>query len=216
MDLEEMKQAWAALGARVDALEAATSRERLARSRGQLRWTSAGDVVQLVGAIALTAWVAGFWIHHRANPHLLVAGLALHIYGIVAACMLTARLVLVARVYYTEPVLVLQQRLAVLRRFRIRASLALGLPWWLLWVPCTMVAASALCGVDLYAASPGWVWGSLAVGLAGLAGCVWLARRLAGRPIAAPWLARMVDDLAGRSVIRARRELDEVVAFSRD
>jgi len=146
----------------------------------------------------------------------LVAGLALHIYGIAAACLLTARLVLVAHAYYTDPVLVLQHRLAVLRRFRIRASLALGLPWWVLWVPCTMIAASALWGLDLYAASPRWVWGSLAVGLVGLVGSVWIARRLGGRPISTPWLARMVDDLAGRSVIRAGREVDEVVAFRRD
>jgi hypothetical protein len=215
MELDEMKATWAALGARLDHLEAAVSRDRLRRARRQLVWTALGDVCQLVIAIACTAWVATFWIHHRGNVHLLLAGLGLHVYGVAAACTMATQLLLVGRTAYTDSVVVLQRQLASLRRFRAVASLALGLPWWLLWVPVAMVGAFALAGVDLYAASPAWVWGSLGVGAAGLALCLWIARRLASRAVRSPWLARMVDQLAGRGVDRARRDLDEVARFSR-
>lgn len=215
MDLDEMKQTWATMGARLDVLEAAISRDRLARSRAALRWTSLGDLGELIVAILLVAMVAPFWIRHRATPHLLIAGLALHVYGIAVIWSVAVRVLLVGRIYYTKPVLVIQHRLATLRRFRIRASLALGLPWWLLWVPCTMVAAYAWCGIDLYAGSPGWVLGSLAVGVVGIIGCLVLARWLAGRATASPMLARWVDSLAGRGLRRASEELDELAAFSK-
>jgi hypothetical protein len=213
MDLDEMKQTWATMDARLDALEAAISRDRLARSRAALRWTSLSDLLELIFAILLVAVVAPFWIRHRAIPHLLIAGLVLHAYGIAVIWSLAVRVLLVGRIYYTKPVLIIQQRLAVLRRFRIRASLALGLSWWLLWVPCTMVAAYAWCGVDLYAQSPVWVLMSLGVGVIGIIGCLVVARWLAGRAIASPMLTRWVDSLAGHGLRRASEELDELATF---
>jgi hypothetical protein len=109
-------------------------------------------------------------------------------------------------------VVLVQQRLARLRRFRARTSLMLGLPWWILWVPAAMVLA-AMVGVDLYAASPLWVWSSIGVGVTGMAVCVAIARHLARRP---ERLSRFLDLHSGRSLTHAARELDELDQYGQE
>ena len=76
--------------------------------------------------------------------------------------------------------------------------------------------AQLFAGVDLYSQSSAWVHVAILVGLAGMAATVWLANRLADRPSRSPWLQRMMDDAAGRSLSRAARELGEIEAFERE
>ena len=220
MDLEEMKLAWTRMEQRIDRLEGialdALRERKLDASRSALRRVSAGEFVRIVLWIAFVAIVAPFWIQHRAVAHLLVAGLVLHAYGVAVVCVSVVQLLLVGRLYYAGPVVVMQRQLAKLRRFRIYAELAIGLPWWLLWVPAAMVAAMKLGGVDLYAMSPAWVYGSLAVGVIGLGLSLWLARWLAARRVRWPWIQAMVDHLSGRSLARAARELDDLARFARE
>ena len=140
----------------------------------------------------------------------------LHAYGVVVICVAATQLLLVGRLYYAGPVVVMQRQLGMLRRFRVRSELLLGLPWWLLWVPAAMVGVMWLAHVDLYLAAPAWVYGSLAVGVVGLGASLWFARWLAGRAIASPCIQAMVDSLAGRNLARAARELDELARFARD
>jgi hypothetical protein len=45
---------------------------------------------------------------------------------------------------------------------------------------------------------------------------VWLARRLAGRPIRSPILREMIDNISGRSLRRASKQLDELARFERE
>lgn len=86
--------------------------------------------------------------------------------------------------------------------------------WWLLWVPVLMVLA-ALAGIDLQARAAGVVWIGLGVGVAGLAGSVWLYR--CSRHPARPRLRRIVDDsLGGSSLRKASSLLDEVERFRND
>lgn len=220
MDLDDMKLAWTRMEQRLDRIELLAfdvRRDRkLDASRSALRRASAGEVARLVLWIALVAFVAPFWIHHRDTAHLLVAGLVLHAYGVAVICASIAQIFLMGRLHGAGPVVAMQRQLGALRRFRIRSELLLGLPWWLLWVPAAMVAAMWLGPIDLYAASPAWVYGSLAVGALGLGLSLWLARRLADRPIESPWVQAMVDHLTGRSLARAARELDELARFARD
>jgi hypothetical protein len=56
----------------------------------------------------------------------------------------------------------------------------------------------------------------MGIGNAGLVLSVWAARRFAGRQPQSPMLRRIVDDLAGRSLLRAIRQLDEISHFERD
>ena len=218
MELDDFKAAWATLDTRTSSIESVLRRQQTANRaramRAPLRWLGLGQAVQLVIWILVVAVAAPFWIEHRAVPHLLAAGLVLHTYGVLVIVSSVLHLLLVGRTYHTAPVLLFQRRVAELRRFRIINSLALGLPWWILWVPATMIGARRWFGLDLYAASPEWIWSSMAVGAAGLVACLLAARWISRRPVQSPFVRRLLDDVAGISLKRVSRELKEIQGFA--
>ncbi len=218
MELDDMKQAWARMELRqqkMDTLLREDLRDRqVEKSRKAMRWSLLWQGLEIGAWLAFVIWVATFWVANRHTPHLLVMGLLLHVYGIAAIWSSTTQLFLLTRIYlFDAPVLVQQRRLAQLRRFRFYSTLLLGLPWWCLWLLVPLVALQDFAGVDLYAAGSTWIWANMAVGLVGIGICLWLARRFAGRPIRSAFLQRMVDDMSGRSLLRASRQLDEIARF---
>ena len=230
MELDEMKSAWNRLDAELDAawtrldlradgIEALVLQDRrergIGRSRAALRRFGLAQLVEMAVWIAMVIVAASFWYDHRETPHLLAAGLVLHVYGIAAIWAAATRALLAAGVYYTAPVLDIQRRLARLRRFTSVTTVALGLPWWCLWLVATMVGAKLWMGIDLYTAAPGWVVSTLAFGVVAMAGSVWLAVRWSRHPPAHPWLRAIIDDLAGCNLRRAGRQLDEIERFER-
>jgi hypothetical protein len=211
MDLDEMKQAWTQLQARVERLERVDRGERV---RDALRGTRRQDWLAIAGWVVFALWAGSFWFDHREVPHLLIAGLALHGYAIAAIVLGSLQLRALMALDHGAPIVTLQRQLAALARLRARCSLALGLPWWLLWVPCMIVGLTWLTGVDFYNAA--WAWSSLGVGVIGLGASLVAARRFAARPVRSPSLRRMIDALSGKSLARAVRELDEIDAFTRN
>jgi hypothetical protein len=222
VELDELKQAWARMDLRQDGMEALLRADyrdrRMDRTRSILRWSLAGCAVELAVWLAFTVFVASFWVDHRHVTHWLVIGVLLHVYGVAAIWSGATQLFLLSRIYlFDAPVLMLQRRLAQLRRFRFYSMLLLGLPWWCLWLLVTAVGMQWLFGVDLYAtAAPGWFWMTLGVGVAGIGFSLWLARRLAERTIKSPMLRDMVENMSGRSLLRASRQLGELARFERD
>ena len=154
-------------------------------------------------------------ISFRRVPHLLAAGLALHLFGVATICISVMQILLIGRAFYTAPVVTIQRRLAELYRFRVVSSLALGLTWWVLWIAATMVGAKLWFGIDLYGESPQWIQWSLGAGVLGMAASVALARRFADRQTSSLLLRNVIDNLAGRSLLRASRRLDEIAQFER-
>jgi hypothetical protein len=220
MELDDLKVAWSQLDERLGRIEAMTTKEyqtglldRSRRALGRLGWGQAVQSLLWIGAVAI---VAPFWIQHRHVPHLLAAGLVLHAYGVLVICSSVLQLLLIGLAYWTAPVVSLQRRLTELQRLRVISGLAIGLPWWMLWVPATMVGAKRIFDIDLYAQSPGWINMSLGVGAVGIAVSIWAARRLAARPPRSRWLRRIVDDVAGAGLSRVTRHLDELAAFERE
>jgi hypothetical protein len=220
MELDELKAAWQVLERRLDESEARnltllreTKLEKTRRAMQALAW---GQVLQVALWIAVLAVVVRFWIAHRGTPHLLTFGLVLHAYAVLTLVLSVRQLVLLAHVDYAAPVVVLQRQLGLLRRARLQSQLWLGLPWWMLWVVATVVGAQWLWGVDLYAPAPGWVHGALAVGALGMVLTLWLPRAFAHTPRGSRFLQRRLDDLAGRSLVRATQQLDELARFSRE
>jgi hypothetical protein len=220
MELDDLKLGWAQLGQRVDQLETVVAKGYQERAlegvRRVLRGLGWCQAIQSVTWIVVIAFVAPFWIEHRAVPHLLIAGLVLHLCGVLTVCSSVVQLLWITYTYLTAPVVTFQRRLAELQRLRIISALVVGLPFWILWVPATMVFAKGVLNEDLYAQSPGWIHVALAVGLVGIVSTLMLARFLADRPITSPFLRRIVDDLAGRSLVRATRHLNDATAFARD
>lgn len=220
MELDDLKGAWTELDRRLERVEhiviADRTTRRFSAARRVMGWLGAWQTIQALTWIVVIAFVAPYWIAHRHVPHLLIAGLALHLYGIVSIGTAILQLLVIGRTWHTAPVVTFQKRIAALGRLRIICNLALMLPWWVLWVAVLMIGVEALSGIDIYAHQPAWILGNIAFGLVALAVCLWLARRVADRPSASrpKWMQGIVDDLAGKSLRRVARDLDEVEAFA--
>lgn len=218
MHPDELKHAWQALDLRLqrhDRLQLqAMLRQDLQRVRGSLRPLLWGQLLQLPFGLACIALASLLWRLQALPAHLIAAGVALHVYGVVTVAMAGIVLARLLRIDYAAPVLEIQRQLAHTRRWHVVAGLLCGLPWWLLWVPVLM-ALAALAGVDLLAHAPAMVWLGLGVGVAGLALCAALYKR--SRDPARPRLAWLVDRwLGGDSLRRASTLLDEAARFTRD
>jgi hypothetical protein len=218
MHPDELKHAWQTLDLRLqrhDRLQLqALLRQDLQRVRGSLRPLLWGQLLQLPFGLACIALAGLLWQHQALPTHVIAAGVAVHVYGVVTVAMAGIVLGRLLRIDYAAPVLEIQRQLARTRRGYVLAGLLCGLSWWLLWVPALMVLA-ALAGVDLLAHAPGMVWAGLGVGVAGLALCAALYRR--ARDPARPRLARLVDRwLGGASLRKASDLLEEAARFARE
>ena len=209
IDLDELKREWAQTKLRVDRLELASVARH---SRGVLRAMQIRIWAAQLVWVLLVIGSASFWSSHLDVLHLVVAGMALHVYGVVAIVLGGIQLRAIAAIDFGAPVVELQRRHAALIRLRARCSLVLGLPWWVLWLPCMIVGLTALTGHDFY--DPLWAWLSIAIGIVGLGVTIAVARYIAARTPPDRGLNRMIDELAGRSLVRAAREVDEVARFT--
>jgi hypothetical protein len=215
MELDDLKSAWAQQNRRLDQVEAlaleAWREPRRRDVRKRLRAFGRWQLLWLLVWIVVTALAASFWVQHRQVPHLLLTGLALHLYGIAAIWVSITRALLAIRLQRT-PVPVLQQltRLAQLRRFTAITELALGLPWACLWLLATQWLCVQWLGLDLYAMAPRWFLATLGTGLAAAVTGSVLAHRALHRVPASHWLHRGFEALSGRSLARAQQELREL------
>ena len=136
--------------------------------------------------------------------------------GFGVACIVLAGMTLgaIGKIDYAAPVLQIQTQLARVRRLYIIGGMVIGLPWWVLWVPVLVVLA-ALGHIDVVAHAPGVVWGGLAIGALGLLGTWWFHRW--SRNPSRPRRASALDDaVTGRSLRRARAQLEELQRFEQE
>lgn len=221
MELDDLKSAWQSFDGRLErqfALNLHVFNERgLERVRSSLRPLLVGQFLQLMFGVVVVTWAGAFWTAHRDVLHLLAMGLVMHAYGIVTIVCAGVTLATMRGVDYAAPVVEIQHRLARLRRRYVMSGLIAGLPWWLLWMPATLMLVADASGVDPYALlaerAPSLIWANLAVGVAGLLGCAWLYRwtRDPRRARAAQWLS---DLFTGASLRRAQHALDDVARFA--
>ena len=216
MELDDMKAAWKTLNERLDtqaALNLHTFKEgKLDRLRRGLRPLVWGQAIQIVIGALVAVWGAGFWVAHREVPHLLIAGLTVHAAGLSMIALGALMEALIARIDYSEPVLTIQRRLAKLRTGYVRGGLAIGLPWWLLWIPFLMVLIG-YAGVDLYLRAPSVIWIGTAIGVSGLLATwvffLWASNR--------PQLSGQLENsAAGGSIRRAQACLDDIARFEQE
>lgn len=215
LELAELKSAWRALDAKLERQHALERQEfkqsRLRRARLHLFPYHLESALEILIGLTIAVLAGGFWSGHLGEPVPLAAGLALHAYGVAMIGLATYQLVLLARLDFSAPVLAIQKDLAGLREWRLRAALALGLPWWILWLALLVCLARAFPGIDLHARAPGWLVGNLVVGIVGLIASLFLVRRLRRRNPEGADLTAL-----GWLLGRARRELAEIERFERE
>lgn len=220
MELDDLKTAWQALDRRLDrqyALELHRVEEAgVDRARRRLRPLRWGQVVQILGGVALIVWAAGFWSAHRDNLHLLLSGVSLHVYGLLMVLAAARNLYLIGRVDYGEPVVIIQKRLAALRAWRVGVEApGFGALGCFVWIPLVLVLFQVWWGVDLWAHAPAVAWGFFASGVACLLvllGIVAWSRR----PGQERFAAALGREAAGGSIARAQAALADVLRFERD
>jgi hypothetical protein len=140
----------------------------------------------------------------------------MHVYAVAAIVLAVRQVLQIATVDYAAPVVELQRHLACLRRTRVHDQMWLGLPWWMLWVVATVIGAKWLRGIDIYEPSPTWIYVALGIGAVGIVLTLWLPRVIGRTPSGSKLVQRLLDDLAGRSLVRATRRIDEIASFSKE
>jgi serine/threonine-protein kinase len=219
MELDDLKTAWQTLDRRLDAQTALNLHifkdGKLDKARRGLRPLAWGQALQILCGVALIVWAVPFWSAHPDVPYLLLAGIAVHVYGVLMIICGGATVGMISRIDYAAPVLAIQKQLGQLRRFYVRTNVGLGLAWWFLWMPMMMMLFMSALGADLYANAPAVIYGGTAIGFVGLL-LTFVFDRWARHP-SRPAMAKMVDDsVAGGSLNRAQRVLDEIALFERN
>ncbi len=222
MELDELKQAWQTLDKRLqqqNAMQFQLLRDkRIDKMKSSLRPLLIGQIIQILFGAWMVLIGVDVWASHRDVPHLLIAGIVMHLYGV--ATIIAAGVVCggIAGIDHAAPVLELQRKLAKLRKQYILGGMCVGLPWWVMWVPFIMTLAMSATGIDIYAiahaSSPlaNWLNISLAVGVLGLFG-TWIFHRWSRHPSRAALGRKLEEGAAGGSLRRAQAELDALKAY---
>jgi hypothetical protein len=217
MELDEMKLAWQSLDRRLEEHLALNKKvllqEKRSKAPGKLRPLVWGQGVQMIIGSCLALLAAVFWNATLDIPHLFYAGLSLHIYGILLIIFGAAMQGLMSRVDYSAPVIEIQKQLAKVRNLYMHGGTLLGLVWWLLWIPFTMIVFAWAFGFDIYAKGPPmmmlswWIIGFTGL-LATLGFIAWANKR--------PNLSKKMEaDVTGKSLNNAIKFLDEIAEFEK-
>ncbi|QBB71128.1 hypothetical protein ELE36_12625 [Pseudolysobacter antarcticus] len=217
MELDDMKTAWLTLDRRLETQAALSlqmyTKNKLDKARHRLRPLVWGQALQMIVGALIALWAAGFWSQHRDVPHLLIAGLIVHIYGIAMILFGAAMQAMIARIDYAAPVLLIQRQLAQLRKVYVRGGLLIGLPWWLIWMPFIEIFFKSKFDTDLFLNAPELLTIGTGIGIVGLlltyGGYRWIATR--------PTIAKRVEHgAAGVSLNKAQSYLDQITQFEQE
>ena len=219
MEFDDMKAAWQTLDRRLEqqhALNLQLFRDsRADKARSGLRPLFWGQITQILfGALMILLGVS-VWSSHREVTHLLISGIIVHVYGVVAIVLAGVTLGMIQRLDYSAPVLTIQKQLAQLRSFYIRNGMIVGLSWWVFWIPFVASFFAWLAGVDFFTTMDGAIGWCIAVGVAGLLG-TWAFHRWAQRSGRARLLTLMDANMTGSSLRKAQSILDEIRRFEQE
>ena len=219
MEIDELKAAWQTFNRRLDQHDRINllllTEQRMARVKSRLRPLFFGQLVQILSGILMIALGVSVWSSHREMPSMFISGLIVHIYGVATIIIAGITLGMIGAINEAAPVLEIQKRLARLRTFYIRGGMAVGLAWWLLWIPFVATFFYWLSGINILERAPGVAEIGIAIGVVGLA-ATWIFHRWARNP-QRPRLAKFLDNsMTGSSLRKAREELDVLNEFERD
>lgn len=214
--LDELKAAWNELSQKLERQNALTLRQlkdsKLARFRSRLHPLALGQILQMLIGAVITGVSAELWLSHIGEPQLVICGLLLQAYGIMFIAFAVRDIILIRRIDYSAPVVVIQKQLAELSAWHIRTGIWFGMTGSVVWLPVMLIVLYFL-GDHVWSENPQkvyWLILSVLVCLAVNYGLMLLSRSLSrcGRALRGSWI--------GRSVNRAQAMLDEVAEFERE
>jgi hypothetical protein len=217
MEHDEMKMAWQSLDRRLEEHLALNKKalllEKRSKASSKLRPLIWGQGFQMIAGSVMVLLAAGFWDATRNIPHLFYAGLSLNFYGVLLIIFGGAMQAMMSRIDYSAPVLEIQKQLARVRSLYVQCGTILGLVWWLLWIPLTMVVFAWAFGFDIYAKGPPMMilsWWIIGFGglLASIGFMFWASKRSA--------LSKKLErSAAGKSLNKAQQFLEEIAEFEK-
>lgn len=221
MQLDDMKIAWAAHGARLE--RSLAIEERLVREMalGKVRRALAPFVLWrtlevALGAAALLV-VVPILVAHASEPRYLVAAGALVVYAAGVTALCATLLVNGLRLDYGGPVTTMQRDLGYIRLVEYVALKWAVLGGVVVWLPAALVLFEALTGVDALArVDVAWLAGNFLFGLVVMALGQALSRVYVERSDLGPRAHRLLDALSGRGLRSAAKHLADLSAFTRD
>lgn len=219
MELDEMKQAWQAMSARLDALQTGYDGLRLdigkRRAAQPLRWTR-GMLGFETFSNALMLVLLALFIAHQSQWRFIAPALILYPPSIALFASSVWQLFRLARLDYGASVVTIQQQLERLYLLRLRTLQLNVLLVCLLWVPVAIVGMWGVFGVDLYNWNSAWLVAGVVFGVLLIPVLWWLSRRL-GRAFGRTAPGRfLLEDVTGHGLAAARRRLAALADFTAD
>ena len=221
MQLDDLKQAWAAHGAMLErslAIDERLLREVLLR---KVRFALAPHL--LWRALEVACGIAGLGVlapilgAHLAEPRYLVAGggLALFTAGLTALC--AHLLIRSLALDYGGPVTALQREVERIRIAEYRVVKWAVLGGVVAWLPAALLLFEALTGIDALArVQPAYLIANIVLGLGVFGVGQALSRRYVERPGLGPAACSLIDALSGRGMCSASAILAELAQFERE
>ncbi len=218
MELDELKATWQSLDRRLqqhNAINLQLFRDsRLDKARSRLRPLFWGQIAQILFGLLFVLMAAALWSRQPETASVVIAGVIVHLYGVVTIALAGGTLAKISAIDYAAPVLEIQKQLTALRKFYMRNGMITGLSWWVLWVPVLMVLAG-LGGGDLYARAPSVIWIGLGIGVPGLL-ATWWFHRWAHHPSHGQLGKRLDDSAVGGSIRKTQSLIDEIARFEQE
>lgn len=150
-----LQAAWADLDRRVAVQEelrlADARRSGLASMRRRLWPFAIGQLLQIPLGLLLVALAVAVETADGVSTPVFASAVVLHVYGLATAAWAAITLGLLLRIDPGRPVVEVQERMLRLRRVYLAGSIALGLAWWLLWIPF-LATLSTWLGLEGYMA----------------------------------------------------------------
>ena len=221
MELDDLKQAWAARFAAHDDRLAGLERRLVAtasrRAGAALLPSAVGKAIEAILIGGALAAIAPRVVAGLANARYLVAGVIAVLFLAAWCATSTALAVRLLRLDLARPVVAIQRDLARLQRGECLAVFGLLAAGLVAWLPCALLLFEAATGVPALArVDLAWLAANVALGGVVFVLAVAWARRFAGDPLRRPRLDRFAAALSGRGLRRARAALDEVEALARE
>ncbi len=221
MQLDELKQAWAAHGALLErslAIDERLLREVLLRKvRFALAPYILGRALEVALGSAVALAIVPVLAAHITEPRYIVVGGALAVFTVAITAMCAYLLVKCLQVDYDGPVTAIQRDVERIKLVEYRSFKWALLGGVLLWLPALLVPFEALTGVDALArVQLPFLVGNLVVGLVVLAAGMALSRKYIERSGSELRTRRWVDALSGRALRSVAGHLAELARFERE